>query len=323
MMLIVGQDRRDRIEFNVIGWLYAAAFSVNGECIWSGGQDGLQEWRVEDREQMATVEAPRVRCHTVSRDGRWITAGTFWGYVHVWDAKTCEQVFVHKEDLDQINGVDFSPDSTRVVSASENHTAAVWDIATREKVHTLRHEDDVFAAKYSPQGDRIATATRRCVRVYDSNDGRLLVDIKVEVAQSYNTALLWYYNDLLVVSGTGIKQFESSTGSTVSEWPMPSTRRPQCIAIPNHGKFIAYSSKGTVTFWDTLTHTQLGLIEHPQDIYSIAFSPDDQLIGIGGENGKIIIESPPVPLPIAVSGVSCWIRHISTILLPNPVCALC
>jgi WD40 repeat protein len=62
-----------------------------------------------------------------------------------------------------------------------------------------------------------------------------------------------------------------------------------CIALPKHGEFIAYSTKRTVTFWDTSTHTQLGLIQHPQDIRSIALSPDDRFLAIGGEGGKITI----------------------------------
>jgi len=150
----------------------------------------------------------------------------------------------------------------------------------------------VFAAKYSPQGDRIATATSDSVRVYDSDDGRLLVDVKITVTLWLNTGLLWSDNCLLVISNGKIKQLDASRGSVVSEWPVPDTRTgsPR-ISIPKHGKFIAYSAERTLTFWDTSTHTQLGLIRHPRTIRSIAVSPDDHFIAIGGDPGTITIKS--------------------------------
>jgi len=291
-MLTVGQEHRDPMKINIGDSLYAVTFSPNGEYILSGSLDGVQVWRVEDGKQMATMEAPYLRCLAMSNDGEWIAAGTSPGDMHVWDAKTYKEVSSHREDSDTINGVDFSPDSTRLVSASDNCTAIVWDIATRERVQTLRHEGSVLAAKYSPQGDQIATATRHSVRVFDSNDGRLLVDIKAAVTQWYNTGLVWFNNHLLVVSEGAVKQFEASTGSAVSQWPVPDTNIYSCIALPGHGEFIAYSAERTVTFWDMTTHTQLGLIQHPQRIRSIALSPDDLFIATGGEDGKIIVERP-------------------------------
>ena len=272
----------------------------------TGGVGGVGVWRVEDGKQMATVDAWDVLCLAVSKDGRWIAAGTLFGDVFVWDAQTYENVIWYNEDHPGINrstkAVDFSPDSTRVVSASKD--ACIWDIATCQRVQTLAHGDPVRAAKYSPQGDRIATATENSVRVWDSNNGHLLVDIKVIVTPWYNAGLLWFNNNLFVISDSRIKQFEVSTGSAVSEWPVPDSIDFSCIALPKHGEFVAYSTLRTVTFSDTTTHTQLGLIQHPQDISSIAVSPDDRFLAIGREDGKITINSLS---HITVSILSRWI----------------
>ena len=247
-------------------------------------------WRVEDGKQMARVEGKRVECLAVSQDGRWIATGTHRDGVFVWDAKTFEKVLSHREDhRDSINGIDFSPDSTRLVFAVRNR-ASTLDIATRERVQTLQH-GWLIAAKYSPQGDRIATATRDSVRVWDSDDGRVLMDIPVSVTPWHNTGLLWFNNDLFIVSDSTIKQFEASTGSSVSEWPVPDSTPISCIVLPKHGEFIAYSTSRTVTFWDTATRSQLGLIQHPRDILSIALSPDDRFLVIVEKDGKITINS--------------------------------
>ena len=291
-MLIVGQEHHEPMEIDAGAAVYAVTFSADGEYIFTGGRVRVRMWRVEDGKQITTLmEANDVRCLAVSNDGKWIAGGTFFGDVLVWDANTYEQVFAHREDYDIVNGVDFSPDSSRLVSASDNKTAIVWDIATGEQAQTLHHEGWVRTAKYSPQGDRIATATFHSVRVYDGNDGRMLVDIEVGDTSWHNSGLLWFNNHLLVVSDHKIKQFDASTGSAVSEWLVPDTDMDSCIGLPKHGEFIACSTKSTVTFWDMATHTQLGLIQHPQDIRSIALSPDDLFIAICGWDGTIDIQS--------------------------------
>ena len=307
-----GQGGSPLIEIDGGMDLFTVAFAANGEYIVGGGNK-LGVWRVQDGKQMARMAA---RCFAVSKDGRWIAAGENTNdEVFLWDAKSFEKVFSYKEHFNGILGVDFSPDSTRLVTASQNRTATVWDVGTRKKVPRLDHGHWVIAAKYSPQGDRIATATLDgSVRVWDGNDGRLLVDIPVKVTPQCNTGLLWFNNHLFVVSGSTIKQLEASTGSTVSEWPVHDATYVSCIALPKHGEFIAYSTDDTVTFWDTSTHTQLGLIQHPRHTYSIALSPDDQFLA-SVEERKITIRSLS---PIIVSILFFWIMpHPNNFFVPS------
>ena len=315
-MLTTGQVGSPLSEIDINGEIRAMAFSANGEYLVSGDEESVRVWRVEDGKQLARMKARFVNCLAVSKDGRWIAAGTAWREVKVWDAKTYETFFTHSGEDGDINGVDFSPDSTRLLVASRNCRASVWDVATRRRmVGPLSHEMAVRAAKFSPQGDRIATATHESVRVYDSNDGLLLVDIPAvfTVTPCYNTSLLWSKAHLFVVSDSKIRHIEASTGLSVSEWPVPESNEFSCIALPRHREFIAYATDCTVTFWDTSTHTQLGLIQHPQGILSIALSPDDRFIAIGGEGGKISLSH------IIVSIVTCCIMAYLNNLLASIV----
>ena len=233
------------------------------------------------------MAAPYVRCIAVSKDGRYIAAGTHFGEVIAWDAETYRKVFA-LEDIGDIYGIDFSPDSTRLVTASADKVSICqWGIATRR---TTLHDDGVLAAKFSPQGDRIAIATRNSVRVYDSNDRQLLVHIPVKVTRWFNTGLLLSKAHLFIVSDSKIKQIDPSTGSVVSQWLVPWGNDLGRIVLPTHGEFITHSTNRTVTFWDASTHTQLGLIQYAEDICSIALSPDDRFLAIAGESGKITIK---------------------------------
>ena len=289
-MLTTRQECSTAAEIDAGGEVWAVTFTAGGKHLVSGDNEGVRVWRVEDGKEMANMKTRRVHCLVVSQEGRWIAAGTGWGDVFVWDANSYEQVFKHKEDYWSIQGLDFSPNSARLVSASNNGTAIIWDLVTYQKVQTLQHKGCVIAAKYAPQGDRIATATDDAVRVYGF-DGCVLVDIKVAVTPWRNNGLTWFNDHLFVLSDGKIKRFDASSGSALSEWPVPDSNDDSCITLPKHGAYIAYSTKRTVTFWDTSTHSPLGRIQHPGDIRSIAFSPGDRFLSLCGEGEKINIEN--------------------------------
>ena len=286
-MLIAGQERSLTIEINAN--VKAVTFSANSEHVLSGGlNQNIGVWQVQDGQQVAAIDAQNVLCLAVSQEGKWISAGTGKGGVFVWDANTYRRVWERREGCYTIRAIDFSPNSSRLVCGSEQGKATVFGATTGQQVQTLHHRGPLTAAQFSPQGDRIATATESSVLVWNSNDGLLLVDIAVNVTPLYNGGLLWFNDHLYVVSGSTIKQLDPSAGATVSEWPVPGGNAYSCIAIPKHGKFIAYSTARTLTFWSTSTHTQLGFTEHQGDINSIALSPGDRFLTIGGEDGIII-----------------------------------
>ena len=118
------------------------------------------------------------------------------------------------------------------------------------------------------------TSTEKSIQVWNSNDGWLLVDIKVPASSP-----LWCKNHFVLTRGSTIKQIDAATRSTISELSIPSAWWPQ-IALPQHRKFIVYSAEKTSTFWDTMIHSQLSFIQHTHGISSIAWSPDGQLLVI-------------------------------------------
>src|SRR5262249_10101333 len=63
----------------------------------------------------------------------------------------------------------FSPDGTRVVTASRDKTAQVWDAVTGKPLTSpLQHQGSVVSAAFSPDGTRIVTASGdKTARVWD------------------------------------------------------------------------------------------------------------------------------------------------------------
>jgi WD40 repeat protein len=54
----------------------------------------------------------------------------------------------------------FSPDGSRIVTASSDTTARIWDVTTGKEIAVLRgHEGSVVSAAFTPDGSRIVTAS--------------------------------------------------------------------------------------------------------------------------------------------------------------------
>ena len=54
----------------------------------------------------------------------------------------------------------FSPDGQRVVTASEDKTARLWDAASGKPIgEPMKHEGAVCSAQFSPDGQRVVTAS--------------------------------------------------------------------------------------------------------------------------------------------------------------------
>jgi hypothetical protein len=75
---------------------------------------------------------------------------------------------------DYVRSAAFAPDGRRIVTASADRTARIWDADTGRPVATLEgHGDWVRSAAFAPDGRRIVTASAdRTARIWDADTGR-------------------------------------------------------------------------------------------------------------------------------------------------------
>ena len=60
----------------------------------------------------------------------------------------------------EVNAVAFSPDGSRLLTGSDDHSAILWDVATGRILAVYKgHPGPVHLVAYSPDGARVATAS--------------------------------------------------------------------------------------------------------------------------------------------------------------------
>jgi WD40 repeat protein len=68
----------------------------------------------------------------------------------------------------EVHSAAFSPDGRRIITASWDGTAQLWDAESGMTLRTLTgHEEEVYHAAFSPNGRRVVTASRdHTVRIW-------------------------------------------------------------------------------------------------------------------------------------------------------------
>jgi WD40 repeat protein len=73
-----------------------------------------------------------------------------------------------------VSAVAFSPDGKRALSASEDKTLKLWDLAAKKEIRTLKgHQAEVYAAAFSPDGRfALSGSEDKTVRLWDVTTGK-------------------------------------------------------------------------------------------------------------------------------------------------------
>jgi WD40 repeat protein len=193
----------------------------------------------------------------------------------------------------------FSPDGSRVVTASYDKTARIWDAATGAPIKTLAgHQGAVNMAMFSPDGSQVLTASSDgTARIWNSETGdpiRVLTGHVDEV----NTA---------VFSPDGKRIVTASYDATARIWEIASDKAKilrghessvlSAVFSRDGALVLTSSSDKTSRLWDTQFGRSIGVLGgHGDGITSAAFSHDNAYVLTGSRDNTARLWQ-VVPLP--------------------------
>jgi len=154
-----------------------------------------------------------------------------------------------------INDAQFSPSGSRLVTASRDQTARIWDTRTGELVaRPLPHEGSVYCASFSPDGRRVIT-------------GATWVS-----ATSNAAARVWH----------------TTTGEPVTDW-LSHSHSINDVAFSPDGRWVATAcTDKTARVWDAATGQPITQpLPHSYMVWGVAFSPDGKRLVTAGPNARL------------------------------------
>ncbi|KAG8215052.1 WD40-repeat-containing domain protein [Butyriboletus roseoflavus] len=272
----------------------AVAFHPDGKHVLGGSDDGIRRWQLDNGQEVGKQTGKTVYAISVSMDHKWIVSGTEEG-VNVWDEEMQKKVLQHVDGTNSVNAVDVSPDST-TFAAGIDRAVSIWRITSGERlVGPLKHDFYVTAVRFSPNGERIATASSgRSIRIFDSRSGDELITIKTVTPSIWPITPLAWSNDGLQIFAAStdnkIKSFDVLTGSQLAKSQSLNGSNVKSIALAANKKFIATSSGSTTSFLDTSNLSLIDpVIEDSNGLWAIAISPNSGYLATGQYDGKIVI----------------------------------
>jgi WD40 repeat protein len=172
-----------------------------------------------------------------------------------------------------------APDGRRIVTASEDNTARVWDAENGGRLATLRgHTGPVRAAAFSPDSRQlITTSTDKTTRVWNVETGKQSAVLEhdgvvrssafspdgkhIVTASDDKTARIW----------------DAQTGRQIAVLMGHTAPVRAAVFSPNGGYVLTTSEDRTACLWDAETGKLIHILQgHRNQVRSAAFSPDGE-----------------------------------------------
>jgi WD40 repeat protein len=289
-------------------------FSPDSKLLATACKDGVARiYRVDDRKTDTSSDwqpvaelrsyAKSVRTIAFSPDGNLIATGSDDTAVRIWrqagerwemiselkgpsvirtGGQVCSQAQTEKlpGHTSSVQSVAFSRDGKFLLSASRDQTAKVWKVGTWELLQTLRDENVVRGAVFSPDGQLIVTGNESCQTKFwkrqDDRWGKLEGD-------------KYLPDQTLPLQGGCLRDMKEDTQEGYID----------AVNFSPDGKFLVTASRdGTVFIRRSGTWEKVkSLTGHQGEVYFAAYSPDGKFVVSAGNDKRVIVWEPLVARP--------------------------
>ncbi|MBI1916275.1 MAG: protein kinase [Planctomycetes bacterium] len=206
---------------------------------------------------------------------------------------------------------EFSPDGRRLVTASIDGTAKVWDVTSGRVLLTFRGHAllklsvpgvprvPVMCVSFSPDGRHIASGSfspqlklkesRGVVKVWDAQTGREVVHFQEQLGVVLSLA---YSPDGRRIASSSINNdntfvvWDVKTGAVIQVIHGHTSHVHKLRYSPDGRLLASGSTDGTVKLWDAAALEEvLSIHAHPAPVVDVAFAPGGDRFASAGEDG--------------------------------------
>ncbi len=206
----------------------------------------------------------------------------------VWDCRTGKPVGAPLRHEKLVYHAEFSPDGSRVVTASEDKTARVWNAETGQPVTPpLAHGERVTCAAFSPDGRQVVTCSwDGTARVWDATTGKP-AGLVLQAGRSPNHALFSPDGRFLLTDGFDrtSRLWDAATGQLVGG-PLKHGAHLIGTFFDQGGCRVLVVLDQEARVWDvTRGEPATPLLKHRARVNAAAFNRDGRRVVTAAEDG--------------------------------------
>ena len=181
-----------------------------------------------------------------------------------------------------VNSAVFSSDNSRILTASNDGTARIWDTETGQQFLSLEgHRSRVSSAVFSSEDSRILTASGDgTARIWDAETGQQLLSIEGH-ADYVNSAVFSSDDSRILTAGNDwtARIWDAETGQQLLSIEGHVDYVTSAVFSSDDSRILTANSDRTARVWDAETGQELLSLEgHEGRVTSAVFSSDDSRI---------------------------------------------
>lgn len=138
---------------------YSLAFSPDGTLLASGSYREIKLWRrpvSAPKSDIPNAAAKAVEILVTSADGKWL-ASADGNNIKLWNASTGKEARTLTGHTGTVSGLQFSPDSTKLLSGAADKKAKIWTVADGAVFAEVPTTNEVTAVAWVSGGKQVAT----------------------------------------------------------------------------------------------------------------------------------------------------------------------
>ena len=274
------------------GWAYGASLSPDRRRVASAGEDGVVAiWDLGSKQKRVLLRLPASASPNgvqFSSDGRRLIVPTLDGTVRLVPVDGDGPVTVLRGHRGPVWAAQFSPDGMHAVSAGDDRSARIWDLATGTST-VLSHPGPLYSASFSPDGKRVATAgADGMVRTWDADGRGAPRRIRVD-----NDALesVQFSGDgrRLVTAGDDsvVRVFDARGGPPLEELTGHKGVVLRAAFVPGTNTIVSAGEDRMLRRWAS---APAAILQAP--VTTASFNPDGRQVVTGSPNGALRIWNP-------------------------------